>query len=94
MEQIDNVELVPLIESDRCCGSAGTYNLQQPEIAKALGELKAKTIIDSKCQIVATGNIGCLIQIRKYLRAENSPIQAMHPIEILDQAIGRALPKR
>lgn len=90
--QIENVELVPLIESDRCCGSAGTYNLQQPEIAKSLGELKAQTIVDSNCQIVATGNIGCLIQIRKYLQVQKSPIRALHPIEILDQAISRATP--
>jgi glycolate oxidase iron-sulfur subunit len=90
LEQIDNVELVPLVESERCCGSAGTYNLQQPEIAKRLGKLKVQTVLDSNCQIVAAGNIGCLIQIRKYLQARNSPIRALHPIEILEQAIGCA----
>ena len=88
LRNIENVEMVPLAESERCCGSAGAYNLQQPEMAQQLGELKAETILNSNCQIVATGNVGCLVQIRKYLKIRNSPIQALHPIEILDQAIG------
>ena len=87
LEQIENVRLVSLEESDRCCGSAGTYNLQQPKIASELGRIKAQSIVDSGCDIVASGNIGCLVQIRKYLKLLNSPIRAIHTIEILDQTM-------
>ncbi len=87
LQRIENAILVPLAESDRCCGSAGTYNLQQPEIARQLGEWKARAVVDSGCDIVASGNIGCLIQMRKHLALMNSPIRAVHTIEILDQAL-------
>lgn len=89
LERIMNVELVPIRQSDTCCGSAGTYNLTQPEIAAELGRQKAAAIIDSGCDIVVAGNIGCLVQIRKYLEQSGSPIQVMHTIEILDQALPR-----
>lgn len=83
--QIENVELVPLADPERCCGSAGTYNLKQPKIAAELGKLKVKSILESDCQIVAAGNIGCLIQIQKYLR-DRSDVQALHTIQILELA--------
>jgi len=86
LEQIGNVELVPIQESDRCCGSAGTYNLSQPEIAERLGEWKAQSIVDSGCDFVASGNIGCLVQIRKHLELMGSQVRALHLIEILDLA--------
>lgn len=87
LRRIQNVELVPLAASDTCCGSAGTYNLTQPEIASELGMQKAKTIINSGCELVTAGNIGCLVQIEKHLKAEGSPVRVMHTIEILDQAL-------
>jgi glycolate oxidase iron-sulfur subunit len=89
LERIENVELVDLEQSDRCCGSAGTYNLKQPVMAEELGKLKARTIVESGCQIVAAGNVGCLVQIEKYL-AGYSEIQALHAIQILDRAIIQA----
>lgn len=85
--RIENVELVPLRSSDTCCGSAGTYNLNQPKIAAELGEQKASHIVDSGCEIVTAGNIGCLVQVRKYLAATESSIRVLHTIEILKEAL-------
>lgn len=84
---IENAELVPIANSDLCCGSAGTYNLSQPEIATTLGRQKAQCIIDSGCDIVVAGNIGCLVQVKKYLRELGSEIAVMHTIELMDQAL-------
>lgn len=86
LSRIQNVQLVELLDGGRCCGSAGTYNLQQPEIANQLGQLKSSAISVTDCQIVAAGNIGCLVQIRKHL-PEHSDVEALHPIEILNRSI-------
>lgn len=87
LERIENAELVPISNSDTCCGSAGTYNLTQPKIAAELGKQKASTIIGSGCDVVVAGNIGCLLQIRKYLEEAGSPIRVLHTIELLAEAI-------
>ncbi len=74
-------------EAHFCCGSAGTYNLLQPGMAKQLGERKAKNIAGTSPQIIAAGNIGCLTQIAQY---SGTPI--LHTVELLDWAYGGELP--
>jgi glycolate oxidase iron-sulfur subunit len=69
-----------------CCGSAGTYNLEQPEIAARLGERKARAVIASGAAAVATGNIGCAVQLRRHLRLLGSTVPVLHTVEILDRA--------
>ena len=85
---IDNLQLVEIPESDVCCGSAGTYNLEQPEIARALQERKVTAILSTEANAVATGNIGCLVQIRVGLQRYGAPVRAYHTMELLDQAYG------
>ena len=85
--KIENAELVSISESDTCCGSAGTYNLTQPTIARELGRRKAARIRESGCDVVAAGNIGCLVQIRQHLEGLSRPLPVLHTIEILDQAM-------
>ncbi len=63
LEMIPGLELVPLPESELCCGAAGSYNLTQPEMAERLGQRKAKNILATGPQAVFTGNVGCLMQI-------------------------------
>lgn len=75
-------------EAHFCCGSAGTYNLLQPGMAKQLGERKAKNIAGTRPQIVTAGNIGCLTQIAHY---SDTPI--VHTVELLDWAHGGELPR-
>ena len=84
--QIANLTLVPLPESDLCCGSAGTYNIEQPETAHLLGERKAKHILDTGAQAVTTGNIGCMVQIQKHLAGLGQPLPVWHTLEVLDRA--------
>jgi glycolate oxidase iron-sulfur subunit len=79
---IPGLELAEVGEPDICCGSAGIYNLVEPEAAAELGQRKAANIAATGAHAVATGNPGCLLQIRRYLDA---PL--LHPIQLLDASI-------
>lgn len=83
LRKIPNVTLLEIRDSALCCGSAGIYNIEQPTIAASLGDSKAKNIIDTKCDIVVTGNIGCLVQVQKALQRANSPIKILHTMDFL-----------
>jgi glycolate oxidase iron-sulfur subunit len=84
--RIPNLTLAPIAESEFCCGSAGTYNLEQPETAQILGQRKAIHIVDSGADMVATGNIGCLMQLRSHLAAQGQDLPVWHTIQVLDRA--------
>jgi glycolate oxidase iron-sulfur subunit len=86
LRAIPGLELLELTDAHLCCGSAGTYNLDQPEIAASLGEKKARAIIASGADTVASGNIGCLTQIRSHLARLGSPIRARHTLQVLRDA--------
>jgi glycolate oxidase iron-sulfur subunit len=93
LQLIPNLSLVYFPESDICCGSAGSYNIEQPEIASQLGVRKATNILSTGAQAVATGNIGCLVQLLNHLNAirENEgngskPFPVWHTIEVIDRA--------
>src|SRR6059058_3407169 len=83
LEMIPGLELVPLAESELCCGAAGSYNLTQPEMAERLGERKVKNIFDTGAQAVFTGNVGCLLQISRHLREQAPGLWVAHPIDAL-----------
>jgi glycolate oxidase iron-sulfur subunit len=83
---IPNVTVREMYEGDLCCGSAGTYNLEQPEIAHQLGQRKANNIVASGAQMVVMGNIGCMTQIRTHLAQLEQPLPVLHTIELLAQA--------
>ncbi len=83
LEMIPGLELVPLNESEICCGAAGSYNLTEPEMSQRLGERKAANILATKPQAVFTGNIGCLLQIAKNLRDTAPDVWVAHPVEAL-----------
>jgi glycolate oxidase iron-sulfur subunit len=80
---IPGLELVPLVDSEMCCGAAGSYNLTQPEMAEQLGRRKARNILDTGARAVFTGNVGCLLQIGRYLRAERPEMWIAHPVDAL-----------
>lgn len=84
LNAIPNLNLVELADT-LCCGSAGTYNLEQPEIAGELGQRKAQTIIDSGAEVLVSGNIGCITQIQTHLAQRGHTIDVMHTIELLDR---------
>lgn len=86
LRSIPGVELVEIPEGELCCGSAGTYNLEQPQIAATLGERKARNILATGAQVVATGNIGCFTQIEAHLKRLGRPMPVLHTVELLDKA--------
>lgn len=86
---IPGVELSELTEAEVCCGSAGSYNLTEPELSRRLGDRKAEHIAATGADCVAVGNPGCALQIRASLQRRGSGIQVLHPIELLDQAYSR-----
>ena len=87
LRTIPGIELVELPESALCCGSAGVYNLLQPETGHQLGERKAANIVSSQVQLVATGNPGCQLQISSVLNEKGHPLPVMHYMELLDASI-------
>ncbi|MGH2544654.1 MAG: heterodisulfide reductase-related iron-sulfur binding cluster, partial [Ardenticatenaceae bacterium] len=70
----------------QCCGSAGTYNLEHPDIAAKLGERKARDVLATGADVVASGNIGCITQLRNHLAALGASIPVLHTVQLLDQA--------
>ena len=83
LEMIPGLQLVPLNESEICCGAAGSYNITQPEMAERLGERKARHVLDTGAEAVFTANVGCLLQIGKHLRRAKPDLWVAHPIDAL-----------
>jgi glycolate oxidase iron-sulfur subunit len=83
LRQVPGIELVAHPTSEDCCGSAGIYNLLQPELAGRIGEAKAKALLATGAEVVATGNPGCTMQIQAHLRELGSSLRVVHPVELL-----------
>jgi glycolate oxidase iron-sulfur subunit len=86
LRAIPGVQLCELPDAHLCCGSAGSYNLDQPQIASALGETKAKAILATGAEVLATGNIGCLTQLRTHFDKLGSKLPVRHTIQVLRDA--------
>ena len=86
LAKIPGLEIAPLAESMWCCGSAGIYNLIQPEMADKLLQRKVDHILATGATLVATGNPGCLLQIQNGLRARGLNVNAVHPVTLLANA--------
>lgn len=86
LKSIPNVTLVEIEEGDMCCGSAGTYNIEQPEIANQLGVNKVKHIMAAQPDVVVSANIGCMMQVRTHLNQQNIDLPVMHLAELLHKA--------
>jgi glycolate oxidase iron-sulfur subunit len=83
LEMIPGLELIPLPESELCCGAAGSYNLTQPEMAARLGDRKVANIASTAARAMFTGNVGCLMQITRHLKAAGQNVWAAHPVDAL-----------
>jgi glycolate oxidase iron-sulfur subunit len=86
LRAIPGLQITELQESDWCCGSAGTYNLTEPEMARRLLEKKVTNIEATEAELVVTGNPGCLMQIRAGLQQRGLPIKAVHTVDLLAEA--------
>jgi len=80
-------------ESHLCCGSAGTYNILQPQLAGRLRDRKISNIGAVKPDVIAAGNIGCLVQIEQGLRERGDAVPVLHTIELVDWATGGPQPE-
>jgi glycolate oxidase iron-sulfur subunit len=87
LKQIPNVELKEPIDAALCCGSAGVYNMLQPETANELGRQKVVNLVNTGATIIASANPGCTLQIAKHLELQGHQTRILHPIELLDRSI-------
>jgi glycolate oxidase iron-sulfur subunit len=90
LAQLPGLRVVDLPESDWCCGSAGIYNLTQPEMAARLLRRKVRHVTSTGAEAVVTSNPGCILQIQQGLREAGAPIRVLHLVELLDRAYGGA----
>ncbi len=87
LSAIPGLELLEIPEAAICCGSAGIYNLVQPDAANELGDRKAQHIAALKPDLIATGNPGCLLQLQSALARAGTPIPVVHTVQVLDASI-------
>ena len=87
LSAIPGVEVLDLPEATLCCGSAGIYNLVQPNTADALADRKAQHISAAKPDVVATGNIGCMLQIAAALERQGQKTPVLHTIQLIDASL-------
>jgi glycolate oxidase iron-sulfur subunit len=90
LQSIPGLTLLPLTDSDQCCGSAGIYNLIEPDTSDAVLTPKLARIAETRAELVATGNPGCLMQIGAGLMLSGSRALAVHPVHLLDASYARA----
>jgi glycolate dehydrogenase iron-sulfur subunit len=90
LRTIPGLELLELPEAALCCGSAGVYNLVQPDTARQLGQRKVDKIVSGTAQVVATGNVGCQLQLGALLNETRHPVPVVHFVELLDASISGA----
>ena len=84
LRAIPELELLEVgAEPEICCGSAGVYNLLQPDAAAELGARKARNVLDTGAQAIAAGNPGCAAQLDLHLRELGSPLPVYHPVELV-----------
>jgi len=93
LRQIPGVSLREPIDAALCCGSAGVYNILQPEVAEELGRQKVTNLLNTGASVIASANIGCFVQISKHLENQGHIVPVLHPMQLLDMSIrGEQLP--
>jgi glycolate oxidase iron-sulfur subunit len=87
LRRIPGLRVVEPAEQDICCGSAGIYNVVQPEAARDLGDRKAAHVLATDPDAYASANPGCLVQVAQALGRAGAPLPALHPVELLDASL-------
>ncbi len=90
LRRIPHVQVLEATEAGVCCGSAGIYNLVQPDEAEALGRLKAEDLGATGAELAVSANIGCTLQLRRHLGEASRPLPVAHPMELLARSAGLA----
>jgi glycolate oxidase iron-sulfur subunit len=92
LKAIPGLELREMHESSLCCGSAGIYNVTQPEMAAQLGVRKVNNALATGARVIATGNPGCALQLAGELRRRGEDVQVRYIVELLDESYRRGAP--
>jgi glycolate oxidase iron-sulfur subunit len=87
LERIPGLRVVEPAEQDLCCGSAGIYNVTQPDAARDLGDRKAAHVLATQPDVYASANPGCLVQVAQALGRAGTSLPALHPVELLDASL-------
>ena len=87
LRKIPGVKLKEPVDAALCCGSAGVYNMLQPEVANDLGQQKVTNLLNTGADLIASPNPGCALQIIKHLKFKDRQPLVMHPVELLDYSI-------
>jgi glycolate oxidase iron-sulfur subunit len=94
LSAIEGLELVPIAGAEHCCGSAGIYNLLEPEVSAKVLDPKLNEIMFASPEVVTTGNPGCLMQIGAGLHRLTRGTRAIHPVDLLDEAYATGIGPR
>ena len=86
LNRIPGLRIAEVADSHLCCGSAGTYNVDQPEVAEALGKQKTSSLLATNPDLIATGNIGCMTQLKNHLDSQHSNVPVLHTLQVLRNA--------
>jgi glycolate oxidase iron-sulfur subunit len=87
LAKIPGLQMVPLPESDICCGAAGTYNLQHPRMAAALADRKLRNIASTNAAICVAGNIGCAMHLSGVAHSRGQKLAIVHPVQLVHRAV-------
>jgi glycolate oxidase iron-sulfur subunit len=87
LKQIPGMEVREIKEAELCCGSAGIYNMVEPEPATELGDRKARNVLNTGARMIVTSNPGCMLQIQASLKRMGKSMPMAHPMEVLDASI-------
>jgi glycolate oxidase iron-sulfur subunit len=87
LRQIPGVTLREPVDAALCCGSAGVYNILQPDVAEELGRQKVRNLLNTGADVIASANIGCFVQISKQLQRQDKKLPVLHPMQLLDYSI-------
>jgi glycolate oxidase iron-sulfur subunit len=90
LARVPALELVEPAERDLCCGSAGLYNVLEPETAAALGRRKAAALLATGADAVVAANPGCTLQLETYFEEAGRPLRVLHPVELLQRSLHAA----
>ena len=93
LKAIPGLTLVEMQEASLCCGSAGIYNIVQPEMSDRLGQRKIRNAVATGADVIVSANPGCMIQLQAHLKAIGAPARVRHVVELLDDAY-QAMPRR
>ncbi|MGB3295228.1 MAG: (Fe-S)-binding protein [Phormidesmis sp.] len=87
LQQIPGIQLREPLDAALCCGSAGVYNMLQPQIAEELGQMKATSLLNTGATLIASSNPGCSLQIKQALEKKGETVLLKHPMQLLDMSI-------